>query len=120
MRFCATMVITRMEIRFFAILSDPTDEIMVAEIFLSIAEDHFQVPEDENIFFRSYFSIYPMIMTRIVQHIEEQSQVKYWELIEYMNNHNLKQRTPVFVGFKATKSGKIYAEMSVGIESPLS
>lgn len=105
---------------FFAILSAPTDEIMVAEIFLSIAEDHFQVPEDENIFFRSYFSIYLMIMTRIVQHIEEQSQVKYWELIEYMNNHNLKQRTPVFVGFKATKSGKIYAEMSVGIESPLS
>jgi hypothetical protein len=113
---------------FFSIVSDPADEIMAAEIFLSIEESHFQIPEEENIFFRSYFSVeeshfqipeeeniffrsyfsvYPMIMTRIVQHVEELSQVKYWELIEYMKNHNLKQRTPVFIDFKATSQEKL-------------
>ncbi|KYD25169.1 DUF5085 family protein [Parageobacillus toebii] len=101
---------------FFSILSDPADEIMAVEIFLSVEESHFQIPEEENIFFRSYFSVYPMIMTRIVQHVEELSQVKYWELIEYMKNHNLKQRTPVFIDFKAAKSGKTYVEMSVGVK----
>jgi hypothetical protein len=54
-----------------------------------------------------------MIMIRIVQHVEEQSQVKYW-----LKNYNLKQRAPVFVDFKATRSGKTYVEMSIGVEYP--
>jgi hypothetical protein len=69
-------------ITFFSILSDPTDEFMVAEIFLSIEESYFQLPEEEAIRFRSYFTNYPMIMTRIVHYVEEQSKVIYWEIFK--------------------------------------
>lgn len=72
---------------FFTILSDPTDETMIAEIFMTIDEDHFQLETDEQIFFESYYSVYPMIMTRVTEDVEEQSQVKYWELMKYIQEH---------------------------------
>ncbi|WP_163581066.1 DUF5085 family protein [Gracilibacillus saliphilus] len=99
----------------FSILSDPTSEIMSAEIFLPIWEDKFTIQEQEEIKFHSYLSIGPMIMTRITDDFNEQSQVKFWELMEYINQNNLPQRTPVFVEYKTTHSGKTYAEMSVGV-----
>lgn len=100
---------------FFSILSDPTSEFMDAEIFLSISEDRFEIPEKEQINFRSYFFIKPMIMTRIIDDFNEQSQVKYWELVRYMEQNRMKQKTPVFVEFKTSLSGRSYVEMSVGV-----
>lgn len=100
---------------FFSIISDPTDEVMTAEIFVTIDEDHFAIDTDEQMFFRSYFSVYPMIMTRITENVEELSQVKYWELLNYIKKHGMKQRTPVFVEYKQSYFGKSYIEISVGI-----
>jgi len=100
---------------FFSINSDPTEEIMTAEVFVTVDEDNFTIETDEQLFFKSYFSIYPMIMTRITENVEEQSQVKYWELMDYIKKHGLKQRTPVFVEYKQSHSGKNYVEMSIGV-----
>ncbi len=100
---------------FFSILSDPTADDMVVEIFLPIEENSFKHESDEKMLFRSYFSINPMLMTRVTDNFNEQSQVKYWELMEYINQHELEQRTPVFVEYKKTHSGKVYVEMSVGV-----
>ncbi|GAE95508.1 hypothetical protein JCM21714_4786 [Gracilibacillus boraciitolerans JCM 21714] len=85
---------------FFSILSDPTAEEMVVEIFLPIEEDSLKVEIKEKMLFRSYFTITPMVMTRVTEDFNEQSQVKYWELVDYLNRNELEQRTPVFVEYK--------------------
>ena len=100
---------------FFSIISDPTAEVMTAELFLTIEEENFTVQTDEEMFFRSYFLMNPMIMTRITDDFDAKSQVKYWELINYIKQNGLKQRTPVFVEFKSSHSGRDYVEMSVGV-----
>ncbi|WP_010532273.1 DUF5085 family protein [Lentibacillus jeotgali] len=99
---------------FFSILSDPTDEVMNAEIFLPIWEDHFTIQDKEQVNFHSYLLIKPMIMTRVIEDFDEQSQIKYWELIDYLQRNRLKQRTPIFVEFKNSHLGRKYIEMSVG------
>ncbi|ENH96042.1 lactoylglutathione lyase [Gracilibacillus halophilus YIM-C55.5] len=100
---------------FFSILSDPTADEMTVEIFLPIEEDSIRKDIDEQVFFRSYFSIKPMVMTRVTENFDEQSQVKYWELVEYLQKNDLEQRTPIFVVYKKTQSGRTYVEMSVGV-----
>lgn len=100
---------------FFSIISDPTEEVMTAEIFLTVEEGDFKNNTDEQMYFRSYFSVDPMIMTRITDDFDEQSQVKYWELINYIRQHGMEQRTPVFAEFKRSQSGRTYVEMSVGV-----
>lgn len=99
---------------FFSILSDPTEEVMVAEIFLPIEESYFKIHEDEEVNYHSYFCVDHMIMTRITEDFNEKSQVKYWELINYLRQSNMTQRTPMFVEYKSSPSGRMYVEMSVG------
>ncbi|WP_449354453.1 DUF5085 family protein [Virgibacillus natechei] len=99
----------------FSILSDPTSEIMNAEIFLPVVEDNFTMQGQEQMNFHSYLSIKPMIMTRVMEDFDAQSQVKYWELIDYIKRHGMKQRTPIFVEFKNSHLGRTYVEMSVGV-----
>jgi hypothetical protein len=59
---------------FFSMMSDHRDEVMAAEIFLQIEEDYCVIP-DELIFFRSYFYVSSMLMTRITEDFHVQSQV---------------------------------------------
>lgn len=101
---------------FFSIISDPTDEVMTVEVFLSIEESQFHLNSDEEVNFHSYFSVNHMIMTRITDDFDEQSQVKYWELMDYLKRHHMTQKTPVFVEYKSSHSGQIYVEMSVSFE----
>ncbi len=100
---------------FYAMISDPTEEVMTAELFLPIEEDLFNIPASEEIAFRSYFSVDQMLMTRVMKDFETDSQVKYWELFGHMEERNLKKRTPVFVEIKQSPEGENYAEMSVGV-----
>ncbi|WP_249872495.1 DUF5085 family protein [Oceanobacillus saliphilus] len=101
---------------FFSIISDPSDKVMTAEIFLSIEEDNFNTRSTEQFYFRSYFSIDPMIMTRVMDDFDTKSQDKYWELINYIKRNGLEQRTPVFVEYKRTHAEENYVEMSVGVK----
>ncbi|WP_153463050.1 DUF5085 family protein [Sediminibacillus terrae] len=100
---------------FFSILSNPTEEVMTAEIFLTIEEDKFKNDTDEQMFFRSYFSVKPMIMSRILEDFDAASQEKYWELVQYLQQRGFTQKTPVFVEFKNSFKGRNYVEMSIGI-----
>nr|WP_106782998.1 DUF5085 family protein [Lysinibacillus timonensis] len=105
---------------FFAIISDPTSPVMTAEIFRPIEEDNFTtMPKSEDIRFRSYFSVNGMLMTRITDQFDEQSQTKYWELVEHIQKNEIVQSSPVFVEFKRSHSGVAYVEMSVGVSEGL-
>ena len=100
---------------FFSMISEPTAEIMTAELFLPIAENYFRIPKEEEINFRSYFCVDNLVMARITESFETQSQEKYWALFDYLEEQGLKQKTPVFVQFKKTQTNRTYAEMSLGV-----
>lgn len=105
---------------FFSIISDPTAPVMTAEIFRPIEENDFStMPSSEEIHFRSYFSVNRLVMTRIMDQFDEQSQVKYWELLEYLQNNEFVQSSPIFVEFKRSHSRGTYVEMSVGVSGGL-
>ncbi|WP_366249420.1 DUF5085 family protein [Terribacillus aidingensis] len=101
---------------FFSIISDPQSEIMTAEIFLTVDEGTIKgyINPEEEVRFRSYFTLSPMLMTRIMEDFDQKSQEKYWELIGYLQVNQLEQSTPVFVEYKNSLSGINYVEMSVG------
>lgn len=99
---------------FFSMLSDPTGEVMTAQLFLPIQENHFTISEEEGIEFSSYFHVNQLLMTRIKGNFEEESQAKYWELSQYMGEKEMIQKTPVFVEYKKSHAGDTYVEMSVG------
>ncbi|MEW4306159.1 DUF5085 family protein [Rossellomorea marisflavi] len=102
---------------FFCIISNPLeDEIMTAEIFLPIEEDRIDLPESENVHFRSYFYLKDMVMSRVMENFDEFSQYTFWEIVECIERSNQTQSTPMFVVYKQSPSGKTYVEMSAGAE----
>ncbi|SEO94683.1 protein of unknown function [Amphibacillus marinus] len=100
---------------FFALISDPTEDEMIVEIFLPIQESVFQAVNGEQIYFQSYYTIKPMVMTRITENFNQLAQDKYWELFSFLHQHDYKQRTPIFVEYKQTKNNHPYIEMGIGI-----
>ncbi len=89
---------------------------MQAEIFLPIVENNFTIlDEEQQAYFHSYFSVKPMIMTRLMDDFEAASQVKFWELMNYIRQNGLEQKTPVFVEYKTSHMGRWYVEISVGV-----
>lgn len=101
---------------FFSIISDPTAEVMTAQIFLPIEEKYFSVPEEEAVLFTSYFLVDNLLMTRIMHDFDIKSQEKYWELFGYAEQKQLTQKTPIFVQMKQMhNSEKSFVEMSLGV-----
>lgn len=101
---------------FFSILSNPTAEVMTAELFIPIEENDFTIQTEEEVNFSSYFLIDRMIMTRITDDFDAQSQVTFWELLTYIEEREMSRKTPIFVEFKESNSGQTYVEMSVGVQ----
>lgn len=100
---------------FYSIIIESTDGIMTVEIFMPILKDYIKVPEDEQVYFRSYFNVKPMIMTRVLNNIEVESPKKHRELHAYIRRNGLQQKTPVFVEYKLNHENEMYVEMSVGV-----
>ena len=100
---------------FYAFLNDPQAELVTAEIFMTIEETDCRIPE-ENVRFNSYFLVDGMLMSRITDEFNEQSQQRYWELFSYMKEHNKRQVSPVFVEFKKAGQQRTYVEMSVAVK----
>lgn len=91
------------------------DGLMTAEIFIPIEESNFTNNTGEQLFFRSYFLIESMIMTRILNDFEQKASEKFVELHHYIKNNGLQKRTPIFVEYKTSIRNELYAEMSVGV-----
>ncbi|WP_255452370.1 DUF5085 family protein [Sporosarcina sp. ANT_H38] len=66
--------------------------------------------------FSSYFLIDCMSMTRITADFDAPSQATFWELLTYIEEHEMSQKTPIFVEFKETNAGQTNVEMSVGVQ----
>src|SRR5690625_2916323 len=61
---------------FYSIIFEPTDGMMTIEVFIPIEEDNFSFKSGEQIYFRSYFNVKQMIMTRILDDFENESPKK--------------------------------------------
>ena len=102
---------------FYAIIFEPTDDMMTIEVFIPIEEDRFDIRTNEQMYFRSYFNVKSMIMTRMLGEFETESPKKYRELVTYIRRNGLEQRTPLFVEYKFNYQNKLYVEMSIGIQN---
>ncbi|WP_277585956.1 hypothetical protein [Psychrobacillus antarcticus] len=61
-----------------------------------IVENHFFLPKEEEVNFQSYFAVDNLLMTRVNDNSNEQLQVKYWELFDYMKQHSMIQKNACF------------------------
>ncbi|SIT70632.1 DUF5085 family protein [Edaphobacillus lindanitolerans] len=102
---------------FFSMLSEPTADVMAAELFMGIKEDDPKFPEEEEVSFRSYFEVRDLVTIRILEDFDARSQTAYWELANYLDGNGLRQKTPVFVEYKNRPEGGTFVEMSVGAVS---
>lgn len=101
---------------FYTILSEPTAEVMTAEIFLTINEDSLVIPSEEAVKFTSYFCVDNLLMTRVKDDFVLKSQEKYWELFSYMEQKKYVQKTPLFIQMKKMHTtNSSYVEMSLGV-----
>lgn len=85
-------------------MSNPT-----AEVFIPIEAE-------EEINFSSYFLNDRMIMTRLTDDFDAQSQVTFWELLTYIEEHEMSRKMSIFIEFKETNAGQTNVEMSVGVQ----
>lgn len=85
-------------------MSNPT-----AELFIPIEAE-------EEINFSSYFLNDRMIMTRLTDDFDAQSQVTFWELLTYIEEHEMSRKMSIFIEFKETNAGQTNVEMSVGVQ----
>lgn len=85
-------------------MSNPT-----AEVFIPIEAE-------EEINFSSYFLNDRMIMTRLTDDFDAQSQVTFWELLTYIEEHEMSRKTSIFIEFKEANAGQTNVEMSVGVQ----
>ncbi|WP_354312040.1 hypothetical protein [Sporosarcina psychrophila] len=55
-------------------------------------------------------------MTRLTDDFDAQSQVTFWELLTYIEEHEMSRKTSIFIEFKETNAGQTNVEMSVGVQ----
>ncbi|AMQ07763.1 DUF5085 family protein [Sporosarcina psychrophila] len=80
------------------------------------AEVFIPIEAEEEINFNSYFLNDRMIMTRLTDDFDVQSQLTFWELLTYIEEHEISRKTPIFIEFKETNAGQTNVEMSVGVQ----
>lgn len=100
---------------FYCMIVEPVADVMTVEIFMPIKENHFHIQTDEQMYFRSYFNIKPMIASRVLNEFDKESPKRYRELLTFIRRNGLQQRTPMFVEYKFTYQNELYVEMSIGV-----
>lgn len=98
---------------FYAMHNMPIDEKMEITVFMPIKE--YGIGDIKNVTFYSYFAIEEMISTVVykdpVTHMEE----GYARLVYYMQQHNLRQVTPIYHIIKGDKQFQ-YIEIKIGYD----
>ncbi|CAM3958484.1 DUF5085 family protein [Mesobacillus thioparans] len=79
---------------FYSINYVPFDEVINGEFFIPIREDFIDLLEDQ--FFHSYFSIENTASITIHNRFEENTQVAYALLLEFLEQNKKEQVTPFF------------------------
>lgn len=79
---------------FYSVNNVPMEEKVNIEIFMPIEED--SIGQAENLQFHSYYSIEDMVSITIHNNIEQETQIAYKLLFEYIEENELQQATPIY------------------------
>ncbi|ADU31802.1 DUF5085 family protein [Evansella cellulosilytica] len=79
---------------FYSLNNIPLDEIMQIELFMPIEEDDMALLDGQ--YFHSYFSVEDMISLCLFDEFETKTEIAYRALIDYIEEQQLKQITPIF------------------------
>jgi hypothetical protein len=99
---------------FYSINNVPIDELLNVEFFTSVKNDKVSLMEDMS--FHSYFSIENMISYCLFSNFESNTEVAYRILIDYMEQNNLKQVTPIFHVLSGNHTMQ-YAFIKIGVSN---
>ena len=95
---------------FYSIVSDFQEDPLTVEFFVPVEEVTLPNLYDEEIDFRSYFSVDSLLLTRIDQDFETLSVEKHFELIDYTIEKNMEIASPFFVLTRIVDE-KVYVEI---------
>lgn len=98
---------------FYSLNNVPVDEQMAIEVFATVEEKY--VLEDDDLFFRSYFTVKDMIMTYYFGNVEKLTELAYAELIQFIEENDLEMASPIFHFFKGDRDFH-YVELRVGVQ----
>jgi effector-binding domain-containing protein len=79
---------------FYSVNNVPMEEKVNIELFMPIEEDG--IGKAENFQFHSYYSIEDMVSITIHNNIEQETQIAYKLLLEYIEGNGLQQATPIY------------------------
>lgn len=79
---------------FYSINNVPLDEKINGEFFMPVREENFKPEEGQ--YFHSYYSIEDMVSITIHKDIEQETQIAYKLLLEYIEENGLQQATPIY------------------------
>ncbi|MBA4535591.1 DUF5085 family protein [Bacillus aquiflavi] len=79
---------------FYSINNVPMDEMVNAEFFMPIEEDHLELGNE--MYFHSYYAVEDMLSICLYDQFEKHTEVAYHMLLEYMEQNDLTQTTPFF------------------------
>jgi len=98
---------------FYSINNVPKDEMVSAEFFIPVEED--QINGTGGMKFHSYFCVEDMISICLYQNFQQQTEVAYALLLEYVAQNQLKQVTPIFHVITGDETLQyVYIKMGVG------
>lgn len=97
---------------FYSLSNIPIDEQMAVEVFATVKESY--VPQDTDLFFRSYFTVTDMIMTYYFGNVEKLTELAYAELIRFVEENDFELASPFFHFFKGDQNFQ-YIELKVGV-----
>ena len=97
---------------FYSLNNVPMDKMMNVELFMPVIQDKVEI--DDDMFFHSYFSIENMISVYMYANFEQNTEIAYRMLLDYIDENNLKQATPIFHVLSGDKTMQ-YAFIKVGV-----
>jgi len=97
---------------FYSINNVPMDEMVNAEFFMPVQEDKVEIVEDMS--FHSYFNIENMITFCLYDQFEKTTEVGYSILLQYIQQNQLRQVTPIFHVFSGDHSLQ-YVFLKIGV-----
>ena len=98
---------------FYSIISDFREEPLTAEFFVPVEENSLPDLFDDEVDFRSYFSVDSLLLTRIDSDFETLSVEKHFELIDYTIENNMEISSPFFILTRVVDE-KAYVEIYLG------
>jgi|SRR5699024_8934568 len=98
---------------FYALKNVPLDKMMEVDIFIPVEQSY--VLNDMPLRMQTYYYVDNMLMTRVIDNVEEKTEKAYAKLLNYATEHGLEVVSPIFHEFKGDEEFH-WVEIKVKVE----